>query len=556
MAVRNFPAILRFNSEKLTGYADLAVQSLPPGGGVILGDNAEESILLKDVLARHGQSPWVVVDVKSLFLPEYRNTVARQFPGFWPPEIQGKVLSSEEMLLFLQHLAATNQVYCLQSGFNCFYETLQLRPEKSIFRLVACPRPALTAAEIQTNELFWDEAWRTGLEKVAKVSSAAVYLQQTNTMAERWLASLKMARVVSYQSVLVGNWSSATLNSWGVELQRAGMLAAAQKRFQQALALNPNNYAALVNRQCNLDLQAGTVFSLTNATVLAHELGSPNSLFNLVQNYGYIDDPSLGYLMGTTYQQFGLDAQAIREYLRVRQLAPEVPAPGLALIQIYSREQAYDKVIELASEMRRHIDKLSVAASLNIQLSLEEARSWLALGNVTAARKLLQPLYASPPADRSLTSQIFQVALSAGDLNQALKLVERQIAGNPGDMDLQINRAAALIQLGNIPDALAQLDQVLAVTNAPLARMNHGIANMKAGNDPAAEADFLKILPLRVEPFWVNYDLGILLSKRGDTNQAVEYFKAARSAVPPGTPPWKKAGAALRVLGIPADGPG
>jgi len=275
-----------------------------------------------------------------------------------------------------------------------------------------------------------------------------------------------------------------------------------------------------------------------------------------VQNYGYIDDPSLGYLMGTTYQQFGLDAQAIREYLRVRQLAPEVPAPGLALIQIYSREQAYDKVIELASEMRRHIDKLSVAASLNIQLSLEEARSWLALGNVTAARKLLQPLYASPPADRSLTSQIFQVALSAGDLNQALKLVERQIAGNPGDMDLQINRAAALIQLGNIPDALAQLDQVLAVTNAPLARMNHGIANMKAGNDPAAEADFLKILPLRVEPFWVNYDLGILLSKRGDTNQAVEYFKAARSAVPPGTPPWKKAGAALRVLGIPADGPG
>ena len=86
--------------------------------------------------------------------------------------------------------------------------------------------------------------------------------------------------------------------------------------------------------------------------------------------------------------------------------------------------------------------------------------------------------------------------------------------------------------------------------------MNHGIANLKAGNDPAAEADFLKILPLHVEPFWVNYDLGVLLSKRGDTNQAVEYFKAARAAVPPGTPPWKKAGAALRVLGIPADGPG
>lgn len=556
VAVRNFPAIRRFNSEKLTSFAELAVQSLPPGGGVILGDNAEESILLKDALARHGQSPWVVLDVKSLYLPEYRNVVGRQFPGFWPAEIQGKVLSSAEMLSFLQQLSATNQVYCLQSGFNCFYETLQLRPEKSIFKLVASPRPALTAAEIQTNEVFWDEAWRNGLEKIATISSAAVYLQKTNTVAERWLASLKMARVVSYQSVLVGNWSSATLNSWGVELQRAGRLAAAQKRFQQALALNPNNYAALVNRQCNRDLQAGIVFSLTNATVLARELGSPNSLFNLVQNYGYIDDPSLCYLMGTTYQQYGLEAQAIREYVRVRELAPEVPAPGLALIQIYSREGAYDKVIALASEMRRHIDKLSVAASLNIQLSLEEARSWLALGKVEAARKLLQPLYAAPPADRSLGSQIFQAALSAGDLNQALKLVERQIAGNPGDMDLQINRAAALIQLGSFPDALAALDQILAVTNAPLARMNHGIANLKAGNDPAAEADFLKILPLHVEPFWVNYDLGVLLSKRGDTNQAVEYFKAARAAVPPGTPPWKKAGAALRVLGIPADGPG
>ena len=555
LAVRNFPAILRFNSEKLTSFADLAVQSLPPGGGVILGDNAEESILLKDCLARHGHLPWVVIDVKSLYLPQYRNIVARQSPGFWPADLKGKKLSSAEMLNLMQYLANSNQVYCLQSGFNCFYEAFQLRPEKFIFKLVASPRPALQMAEIQTNELFWDAAWRNCLEQVGKVSSAAVYTQKTNTLAERWLASLKLARVVSYQSVLVGNWSSATLNSWGVELQRAGLLHAAQIRFQQALALNPNNYAALVNRQCNHDLQVGMVFSLTNATVLAQELGSPASLFNLVQNYGYIDDPSLCYLMGTTYQQYGLDARAIREYLRVRELAPGVPAPGLALIQIYSREQAYDKVIELASQMRQHIDKLSVAASLNIQLSLEEARSWLALGNVAAAQKLLQPLYAAPPADRSLASQIFQVAVSAGDLKQALKLVDSQIAANPGDMNLQINRAAALIQLGSIPDALAAMDQVLAVTNAPLARLNRGIANLRAGNDSAAEADFLQILPLKVEPFWVNYHLGVILSKRGDTNQAIGYFKTARSAVPPGTPQWKKAGAALKALGVVADGP-
>ena len=556
LAVRNLPAILGTNSEKLTTFADLAVQSLPPGGGVILGDNAEESILLKDCLARHGLSAWVVLDVKSLYLPEYRNTVARHAPGFWPAELKGKVLSSAEMLHLLQQLSDTNQVYCLQSGFNCFYEGFQLRPEKSIFKLVASPRPALPAGLIETNEVFWDEAWRNRLEKVGKISSAAMAVQQTNTVAERMLAGLKMAPVISYQSVLVGNWSSATLNSWGVELQRAGRLAAARKRFEQALALNPNNYAALVNRQCNYQLQARVVFSLTNATLLAQELGTPTSLFNLVQMYGYIDDPSLGYLIGTTYQQFGLYGQAIREYTRVRELAPEVPAPGLALIQIYSRQQAYDKVIALASEMRRHIDKLSVAESLNIQLSLEEARSWLALGKVAAARQLLQPLYAKLPADRSLASQIFQVALSAGDLDQALKLVERQMAGKPGDVDLQINRAAALIQLGRLPDALSALEQVLAVTNAPLARLNRGLANLRAGNDSAAEADFLKILPLQLEPFWVNYDLGGIATKRGDTNQAAGYFKAARAAVPPGTTQWKKAATALKGLGIAADGPG
>ena len=555
LVIRNGPAILLSNSQKLTGFADLAVHSLPPGGGVILGDSAEESILIKDSLVQHRLLSWTVIDAKSLYLPSYRKSVERRSPGFWPVASKNKWLSASDTMLLLEYLAATNRLYCMQPGFNYLYDGLQLKPEKAVFRILPSPRPALPAADFQTNELFWDQAWRDNLQWVAEVCSAAVQAKPPENPSERWLKILKLARVVSYQSVLVGNWSSANLNSWGVELQRAGQLVAAQKRFAQAIALNPNNYAALVNKQCNADLQAGRVLSLTNTTQLAQELGNPTSLFTLVQRYGYIDDPSHCYLMGTTYQHYNLYARAIREFLRARELAPEVPAPGLALIQIYTRQQAYDKVIEVAHQMRQHIDKLSVAKSLNIQLSLEEAKSWLALGNVDNARKLLQPLYANPSDDSQLSKQIYQVALSAGDFNEAIKLVDRQITNHPGDLDLRINRAVALIQFGQGQEALAALDQVLAITNAPLARLNHGIASLKVGLLDVAEADFLQLRPLKIEPFWVNYNLGIIYAQKGDTNQAVVALNFSRNAVPPNSPLRKKAEAALKVLGITADGP-
>ena len=41
-----------------------------------------------------------------------------------------------------------------------------------------------------------------------------------------------------------------------------GRLAAAQKRFEQALVLNPDNWSAAVDLQCNTNLQAGKKLDL------------------------------------------------------------------------------------------------------------------------------------------------------------------------------------------------------------------------------------------------------------------------------------------------------
>jgi len=551
---RNLPAILRANSEKLTDFGNLAVASLPPGGGVILGDNAAEVILLKDCLSRQGKSAWVVIDAKALYLPEYRRSVARRAPALWPPGLQGRVLAAADVQKLLNYLVQTNRLYCLQPGFNYFFEGFQLRPQKAIFQIVPSPRPALTAAEVQANEQFWDEAWNRWLHAVSVVCRDAFAEQKTNLLAGRWHAAMRLGHPVSYQSVLVGQWSSATLNSWGVELQRARLLPQAQKRFEQAIALNPDNYAALVNRQCNHALAIGKNLALTNASLLAQELGDPSSLFALVQRYGYIDDPSLCWLMGATYQQNGMEARAIREYTRAREIAPGVPAPGLALMQIYAHQQNHHRVIELAEDLRQHLTGLAVGEKLKVELPLEEAKAWQALGQTAEVRKLLDPLYANPPADRGLNNEVFQAAMAVGDYAPALKLVERQLAAHPGDTDLQINRAAVLIQLGNLPEALAAANRVLAVTNAPLARLNHGIASFQSGDVRTAEADFLQLRALATESFWANYDLGLIAAQRGDTNQAAGYFREARAAVPPGSGFWNKADTGLQNLGRPGRG--
>ena len=112
------------------------------------------------------------------------------------------------------------------------------------------------------------------------------------------------------ESQLPGEWCSAALDGWGVELQRNGRLPEARRRFEQAIALNTNNPAAKVNLQCNTNLQAHNNMSVAEADTVASQLGDLRQLSVMISRHGPFDSPVFCYLLGDVYRQTGLFRQS------------------------------------------------------------------------------------------------------------------------------------------------------------------------------------------------------------------------------------------------------
>ena len=118
--------------------------------------------------------------------------------------------------------------------------------------LDTAPLPPDALAE---NRAFW-QAFAAGplAELVRRIQPP-----EQSARSGRWQRILREAQTLpepDQWAAAVGSWCSAALNAWGVELQRAGLLAEAGESFLLALQLNPANAAAQINRDFNQTLQA------------------------------------------------------------------------------------------------------------------------------------------------------------------------------------------------------------------------------------------------------------------------------------------------------------
>src|ERR1035437_3388134 len=100
------------------------------------------------------------------------------------------------------------------------------------------------------------------------------------------------------QSRLLGRLYSISLDNWGVELQRSGRLPEARHRFEQALALNTNNWVATINLQCNTNLQAGNKLSLAGLEEMAGRFKDMQQIALGMNSCGPFDEPVLCFLLG------------------------------------------------------------------------------------------------------------------------------------------------------------------------------------------------------------------------------------------------------------------
>ena len=123
--------------------------------------------------------------------------------------------------------------------------------------------PSLPASTTEANEAFWTAAWQTDMAPLVPVPSRP---------PTGWRKKLGYTPAPRFQNLLLAEWYSHSLDSWGVTLQRQGRWPEAHRRFEQSLQLNPNNYSAKVSLICNTNLQSGLKQGLAEAGEAADQL--------------------------------------------------------------------------------------------------------------------------------------------------------------------------------------------------------------------------------------------------------------------------------------------
>ena len=549
---RNAPALMLEHHQSPAQFGELALRSLPPGGGIVLCDEPQRLMSFQAAAAARGKDrEWLAVDTQSLPKPAYRGWLAGNHRGDWLTDSSPGDLTSAGIFKLLRNLSPTNRLFYLHPSFGYFFDFYCLQPVGSVFAFVEYTNksinlPTLTAGTIGQTENFWDAA---GPELEAVRQACLPSSSTLDPVTKKIYSALHFQPVPPTQSRRLADWYAVALDDWGVRLQRAGQLPLAGKRFAQALALNGENFAAQINLRCHTNLVAGPRLNLAGVDLLASQLGSFQHLNLFIAQFGAVDEPAFCYLLGNAFQRIGLPRQAMQQFARAAALAPDIPAPKIALAELCTRCGFENEARDLIGQVRSDLPSLPGKTNLDVALSLLEANSWFSQTNSAHASSILQSVLKAHPDDTRMADLILRAYLAFGDYTNALKIVNRQVANNPGDISGLVNQGGIYARLGDFTNALSILDHAVALSSdAPAARFARAIARTQAGQYAAAEADYLELKKNGTNNLAVYYGLAEVARCKHDHHAVIEYLERGLAELPPEDPQRNQISARIKAL--------
>jgi tetratricopeptide (TPR) repeat protein len=225
---------------------------------------------------------------------------------------------------------------------------------------------------------------------------------------------------------------------------------------------------------------------------------------------------------------------AIREFGRVVELAPNLPAAHVNLGAVYLDKKDYARAI---GPLRR-------ALELNADLPGAHAMLGTALLAQGYAREAI------PHLEKAQADDLIGVALlESGNAREALDRLEAVLEKRPDDADLLYYLAQAHGQLSK------QVFDKLRSSRADSPRTHQvlGEALAAAGNRAAAEKHFRAALEARPDLHGVHYALGELYVESGDYQKAEMEFRAEAELAPGSAAAAYKLGVVLANAGRTAD---
>lgn len=543
LLARNAPAIWRLNFHPLEQFGEEAVNSLPPGSGVVLSDDPDRLLVFRAALARRGRTAdWLAVQAHALPQVEYRARLEQSRPAGWLTDASRHELTPVETVRLLEHVARTNRLFYLHPSYGLFLEAFYLAPTGSVYELKLRGRnpleiPALGRDEQEANELFWNRLWENDLSSLATPPPVGWRTR---------LAQYGFTPAPRDQDRVLADWYATALEAWAVTLQKAGRWREAQARFEEVLQLNTNNFSARLSLACNANLQAGREMAITDSP-LASELADLERMNLFLRNNGPFDTPPLDYVFGSELFDHGLLLQASEVLERTRQLAPNALAPEMVLAEIYNRLQMPDRSRALITRLRESTNA-PYRGAFDLNLALLDSYSWLLQSNTANARDALQSVVKEHPDDPQIANRVVAAYLAFGDLTNAMQLIERRLANAPDDVASLNSKGMILLQSGQAAEAVPIWDHVLTLTNLPAARINRAFARMALQDFDSAKSELLALEQTGSSGGMADWGLAMVAEHAFDTNSARHYLQCCLTNTPTGGALWRQASARLRGL--------
>lgn len=558
---RNIEPIWLTNNRLVEDFCKYMERGLPSSRAALLCDNPIQLIVLRSHMLKQGRGKDnLFYDTTSATLTDYHAFEHRRNPNLWPAVYTSYGTNSQiappGMLSFLKSIAANMPVYYLQPSFGYYFERFQMVPKGAVYPITPYPANQLLASPlsedtIKANEAFWSDF---------DVSTLA-YL--TNNVPSDELPAMPGWQFKLYQrlhltkervsiaEVLATHYSRAS-TYWGVELQKLGRWEEAFASFERALALNPANVAAQVNRDFNTARRAGKAEPVDLATTIEDRFGRYANWNQVMSTCGPFDEPRFTFEQSRTFLAGRLHRQALQQLKRVTELDPHNLPAYVLLANLYNSINQPAEAMTIVQHIRRDPAGFGVNSTNSLDLSLIEISALFRSGNTNAAKTKLGQALTRPEVGSQFRLSAYQLFLQFGLYAEAVPLLERTTSESPSDDKAFANLGFAYMQVGLLDKALKSLNFALELDPKNIvARVNRAITLLRLKQWDAAREDYELLLQQFPNDYQIQFGLGEIDAAKNNLPGAIEHFEKALKVAPPGSPDFNQVSNRLEQLKAP-----
>jgi len=468
LVYRNLPRIQSDRASVFARYFSRIEAALPSEGAVVLSDDPNMLAFLRAACNRTGKA-WnnLLIETSSLTQdPAYFHYLDQHYPQYRLASLAGGnsqlVTNAVIQLGLLKNLSDSHDIYYLHPSFGYYFEEFYVRPHGLVYRLKLYPPdsalpPPLSPEEIDRNLKLWKGIDAEELPRLTHALKKTAGRTKPGVM-ERFFASAHLAPETDQRALMVAGYYSRALDYWGVELQQSGLKNDAEKCFEQAKLLNPDNVAAQINYDFNQDMRKGAAPVVLTPKEVEEKLGKHRTWLQAINEDGPVDEPNFHYELGSAFEIGSNYRQALQQFERARILQAQNTNACLKASQSYLRIRDYsnalaaaEQVLETAPDnpdgiflksvsliqLQRYdqaippLNRLLELQTNHYAAQLNRAIAYLKVGNLDASRKDYESVARVAPKAYQVYYGLGEIAYRQKDTPAAIKNYQLYLTNAP-----------------------------------------------------------------------------------------------------------------------------